>query len=76
MAIWYILCSICHIFDGFGIMYQEKSGNPAYTTWQRCHVGMFTDISSTDDLAQLNSSPNNQSIVKSKESNLTVNRWS
>jgi hypothetical protein len=43
MIIWYILCpfgtfcvhlvhfvSIWYIFFGFGIMYQEKSGNPDY----------------------------------------------
>jgi hypothetical protein len=29
MTIWYILCSFGTVFSGFGIMYQEKSGNPA-----------------------------------------------
>jgi hypothetical protein len=37
--IWYIFCSfgtflfIWNIFTGFGIMYQEKSGNPARQTF-------------------------------------------
>jgi hypothetical protein len=29
MTIWYILCSFGTLFSGFGIMYQEKFGNPA-----------------------------------------------
>jgi hypothetical protein len=29
MTIWYILYSFCAFFPVFGIMYQEKSGNPA-----------------------------------------------
>jgi hypothetical protein len=28
MTIWYILCSLGAFFPGFGIMHQEKSGNP------------------------------------------------
>jgi hypothetical protein len=28
MTIWYILCLFGTFFSGFGIMYQEKSGNP------------------------------------------------
>jgi hypothetical protein len=32
MTIWYILCSFGTFFSGFGIMYQEKSGNPAGET--------------------------------------------
>jgi hypothetical protein len=28
MTIWYILCSFGTFFSGFGIMHQEKSGNP------------------------------------------------
>jgi hypothetical protein len=28
MIVWYILCSFGRFFPGFGIMYQEKSGNP------------------------------------------------
>jgi hypothetical protein len=29
MAIWYILwLHICYIFSRFGMLYQEKSGNP------------------------------------------------
>jgi hypothetical protein len=28
MTIWYILCSLGTFFRGFGIMQQEKSGNP------------------------------------------------
>jgi hypothetical protein len=31
MAIWYILYSFSTFFSGFGIMYQEKSGNPGST---------------------------------------------
>jgi hypothetical protein len=31
MTIWYILCSF-GTFSGFGIMYQEKSGNPDLET--------------------------------------------
>jgi hypothetical protein len=27
-AYWYILCSAWYIFSHFGLMYQEKSGNP------------------------------------------------
>jgi hypothetical protein len=30
MTIWYILCSFGTFFSGFGIIYQEKSGNPAW----------------------------------------------
>jgi hypothetical protein len=29
VTIWYILCLFGTIFSGFGIMHQEKSGNPA-----------------------------------------------
>jgi hypothetical protein len=29
MATWYILWSFWYIFPRFGILYQEKSGNPA-----------------------------------------------
>jgi hypothetical protein len=31
MTIWYILCSLGAFFSGFGIMYQEESGNPDNT---------------------------------------------
>jgi hypothetical protein len=30
MTIWYLLCSFGAFYSGFGIMYQEKSGNPAF----------------------------------------------
>jgi hypothetical protein len=29
ITVWYILCSFGTFLSGFGIMYQEKSGNPA-----------------------------------------------
>jgi hypothetical protein len=32
MTIWYTLCSLGAFFTGFGIMQQEKSGNPAIQT--------------------------------------------
>jgi hypothetical protein len=32
MTIWYILCSFGTFFAGFGVMHQEKSGNPASKT--------------------------------------------
>jgi hypothetical protein len=28
MTIWYILCPFGTFFSGFGVMYQENSGNP------------------------------------------------
>jgi hypothetical protein len=28
MVVWYILWSFWHIFPPFGMLYQEKSGNP------------------------------------------------
>jgi hypothetical protein len=30
MDIWYIFLVIWHIFSRFGILFQEKSGNPVY----------------------------------------------
>jgi hypothetical protein len=33
MTIWYILCSLGTFFSGFGIMFLEKSGNPATDTF-------------------------------------------
>jgi hypothetical protein len=32
MTIWYILSSFVTFFSGFGILYQEKSGNPGTKT--------------------------------------------
>jgi hypothetical protein len=32
MTIWYILCSLGIFFSGFGIMRQEKSGNPDFAS--------------------------------------------
>jgi hypothetical protein len=38
MTIWYILCSFGTFFSGFGIMYQEKSGNPALRARASRHI--------------------------------------
>jgi hypothetical protein len=42
MTIWYILCSSGVFFPGFGIMYQEKSGNPILksSTEQSTYTGL------------------------------------
>jgi hypothetical protein len=37
MTIWSILCSFGTFCSGFGIMHQEKSGNPANATLQNDH---------------------------------------
>jgi hypothetical protein len=43
MTIWYIFVYLVH-FSGFGIMYQEKSGNPAAEIGLRQPLAAFTSL--------------------------------